>query len=391
MKLTFVSNALTPHQIPFCEACVSILGDGFSFVSVSEVTDERKTIGWGGEKAEYEIRPYESNATREKAAMKIEEADVVILGSASEQIVRNRLKSKKLTFKYSERPYKKPLNIRTHPHAALGAWLHYGRYQTAPFYLLCASAYASADFKKFGNFKNRAFKWGYFPAMYEYDIHALMEKKEDRSITWAARMIDWKHPEIAVEMARRLKADSIDFTLNMIGFGAMENEVRESVSQLGLERSVKLLGSMKPEEVRAYMEKSAVFLMTSDRQEGWGAVLNEAQNSACAVLANSAAGAAPYLIRNGENGFLYSENDLDDMYAKLKLLLLNKEKREAVGRAAYRNIHEHWNAENAAKRFLMLAEELLSGGNGLSLFADGVCSSAEHYKDGWYVPEGEAR
>ncbi|MBR2454302.1 MAG: glycosyltransferase, partial [Clostridia bacterium] len=310
MKLTFVSNALTPHQIPFCEACINILGDGFSFVSVAEVTDERKTIGWGAEAKDYEIRSYESSEAREKAITSINEADVLILGSASEDIIKSRLKAKKLTFKYSERQYKKPLNIKTYPHALAGAWLHFGRYQSAPFYLLCASAYASADFMKFGNFKNRAFKWGYFPATYEYDIDVLMAKKESRTITWAARMIDWKHPELAVEMARRLKADGIDFTLNVIGFGVMENEIRESVARLGLADCVKLLGSMKPEEVREYMEKSAVFLMTSDRQEGWGAVLNEAQNSACAVLANSAAGSAPYLIKNGENGFIYNEKDI---------------------------------------------------------------------------------
>lgn len=390
MKLTFVSNALTPHQIPFCEACINILGDGFSFVSVAEVTDERKTIGWGAEAKDYEIRSYESSEAREKAITSINEADVLILGSASEDIIKSRLKAKKLTFKYSERQYKKPLNIKTYPHALAGAWLHFGRYQSAPFYLLCASAYASADFMKFGNFKNRAFKWGYFPATYEYDIDVLMAKKESRTITWAARMIDWKHPELAVEMARRLKADGIDFTLNVIGFGVMENEIRESVARLGLADCVKLLGSMKPEEVREYMEKSAVFLMTSDRQEGWGAVLNEAQNSACAVLANSAAGSAPYLIKNGENGFIYNEKDIDDMYAKLKLLLLDTEKREAMGRAAYQNIHGHWNAENAAKRFVTLAEHLLSGGDGLSLFDDGICSPAEHYRDGWYSPKGDA-
>lgn len=389
MKLTFISNALTPHQIPFCEACRGILGDGFSFVSVTEVTAERKIIGWGAETAEYEIRAYESGAAREAANRRIAEADVVILGSASEETIKSRLKARGLTFKYSERAYKKPLTIKAYPRAAVGAWLHFGRYQRAPFYLLCASAYASADFARFGNFKNRAFKWGYFPATYEYDIDALMAKKESRTVTWAARMIDWKHPELAVEMARRLRADGIDFTLNMIGSGPLEDEVRERIAALGLGDSVKLLGSMKPEEVRAHMERSAVFLMTSDRQEGWGAVLNEAENSACAVLANSATGSAPYLIRDGENGCLYNEKNIDDMYAKLKRLLLDEKKREELGRAAYRNIYEHWNAENAASRFLALAEHLLTGGDGRTLFSDGICSPAEHYRDGWYTPKGE--
>ena len=37
-------------------------------------------------------------------------------------------------------------------------------------------------------------------------------------------------------------------------------------------------------------------------QEGWGAVVNEAMNSGCAVVADHMIGAAPWLIRQGENG-----------------------------------------------------------------------------------------
>ena len=50
---------------------------------------------------------------------------------------------------------------------------------------------------------------------------------------------------------------------------------------------------------------------------------------------------------------------------------------------------EERKAENAAKRFLALAEHLLSGGDGLRLFLDGIGSPAEHYRDGWYTPKGE--
>ncbi len=389
MKLVIVSNLLTPHQIPFAQGFFELLGEDFLFVETM-VRSSDLPIGWRpGEGAHPFLCTRENFETdRDRYERFINEADAVILGSAPEKLIAPRLKAKKLTFRYSERVYKIEPPRYQYPLRAIKYFWQFCRHKS--YYLLCSSAYTSADYAKTRTFKNRAFKWGYFPAMYEYDIDALMAKKESRTIAWAARMIDWKHPELAVEMARRLKADGIDVTLNMIGFGPMENEIRASIQRLGLEDSVKLLGSMTPEEVRAHMERSAVFLMTSDRQEGWGAVLNEAQNSACAVLANSATGAAPYLVRDGENGFLYNENNIDDMYAKLKLLLLDGEKREALARAAYRNIREHWNAENAARRLLSLSEHLLAGGNGLSLFSDGICSPAEHYRDGWYTPKGDA-
>ena len=346
-------------------------------------------IGWRPEETDhpflYTYEDFKTNRTQCEAL--INDADVVILGSAPEVLLKHRLAKNKLTFRYAERVYKIEPPRYQYPLRAIKYFWQFRRHKS--YYLLCSSAYTAGDYARTRTFLGRAYKWGYFPATYDYDLEALMSGKESRTITWAARMIDWKHPELALEMARRLRADGIDFTLQMIGFGELADSLREQIAALGLFDAVKLLGAMTPEEVRAYMEKSAVFLMTSDRREGWGAVLNEAQNSACAVLANSAAGAAPYLIRDGENGFLYNENDIDDMYAKLKLLLLDEDKRSAIGRAAYHDIHGHWNAENAAQRFLALSEHLLSGGDAASLFADGICSPAEHYRDGWYSPKGD--
>ena len=388
MKLIILSNLLTPHQLPLAKEFFKTLGEDFVFIETVDRSGDLP-IGWrpGDRTYPFLCTWTDFNCNRDRWEEHINQADIVILGSAPERLLKKRLALKKLTFRYTERVYKIEPPLYQYPLRAVKYFWQFVRHKS--YYLLCASAYTSGDYARTYTFRNRAFKWGYFPATYEYDVDALMAKKEGRTITWAARMIDWKHPELAVEMARRLKADGIDFTLNMIGFGGMEDGIRESINCLGLADSVKLLGAMKPEEVRAHMERSAVFLMTSDRQEGWGAVLNEAQNSACAVLANSAAGAAPYLICDGENGYLYSETDLDDMYKKLKILLMNEEKREMLARAAYRNIRDHWNAEIAAKRFLALAEELLAGGNGRALFADGICSPAEHYKDGWYTPKGD--
>ena len=67
-------------------------------------------------------------------------------------------------------------------------------------------------------------------------------------------------------------------------------------AQMGLQNRIQILPPMPPEAVRRRMEQANLFLLTSDFQEGWGAVLNEAMNSGCAVVASHAAGAAPYLL-----------------------------------------------------------------------------------------------
>ena len=145
-----------------------------------------------------------------------------------------------------------------------------------------------------------------------------------------------------------------------------------------------MLGAMKPEKVREYMERSEIFLFTSDRNEGWGAVLNEAMNSACAVVASHAIGSVPFLIENGKNGYIYKSEDLDSLYTTVKWMLEHHDERKTISENAYDTLVNEWNAENASKKFLYLAEKILNGVENPDVYKNGVCSKAEILKNDWY-------
>ena len=86
-----------------------------------------------------------------------------------------------------------------------------------------------------GSYLGRCFRWGYFPETKHYeDFPKVMEGKKKHSILWAGRLLDWKHPEVALEIANRLKAEGYDFRLNMIGAGPMEQQLREQIAAYGL-------------------------------------------------------------------------------------------------------------------------------------------------------------
>ncbi|MBE5733412.1 MAG: glycosyltransferase, partial [Clostridiales bacterium] len=203
------------------------------------------------------------------------------------------------------------------------------------------------------------------------------------SILWVARFIDVKHPEHAIEVAKRLKADGYDFNLNMIGNGELENQVAEMIDKNGLSDCVHLLGAMKPDKVREYMENSEMFLFTSDKGEGWGAVLNESMNSACAVVASHAIGSVPLLMQDGKNGVIYKDGNLDELYSNVKRLMDNTELRKEISRQAYNTMLKEWNPENAAKKLLNLSKQILEGQKKLFPYKDGVCSKAEKFKNNW--------
>jgi glycosyltransferase involved in cell wall biosynthesis len=177
--------------------------------------------------------------------------------------------------------------------------------------------------------------------------------------------------------------------MEFIGSGVLEEELKREAAEKGLGGYVSFLGSMSPDEVRNQMEQSGIYLFTSDRNEGWGAVLNEAMNSGCAVVASHAIGSVPYLIRDKENGLVYRSGDVDMLYEKVKYLLEHREYQIQLGQAAYETIVTEWNAEVASERFMILAEHILKGEKRPDLFTSGPCSKAEIIKDNWYGESGK--
>lgn len=374
MRITFVSNYLSMHQYPFSEQMYKLLGNKYSFIETEPMKEERSNMNWPNIDAPYIYRTYESEDAKRKAMDVILESDAVIFGSAPYELIKRRIRANKLTFRYSERPLKKGLELWRYPDRFVRWNWQWPRNKNV--YLLCASAYTASDFAKFGMFQNRAFKWGYFPQTYRYeDIGALIGKKTRNSIIWVARYLEWKHPEIAVEVAKRLRQDGYTFELNMIGNGQLMEKTVQAIRNAKLEDQVHILGAMKPEEVRAYMEKAQIHIFTSDRNEGWGAVLNESMNSACVPVANKQIGSVPYLIKNGENGFWYST--VEELYEKVKYLLDHPEKREEMANEAYATIRDEWNAEVAAERIIRLMVYFLTGEKDGKVSQLGVCSNVK--------------
>lgn len=325
-------------------------------------------MGWDGNKMPpFVVRYYEEPG---KCRERIDDCDLLIFGGVDEEsYIQNRLKAGKPILRYCERMYKTGQWRALSPRGLRKKYLDHTRYRSAPVYVLCAGGYVADDFHLVGAYPDKMFCWGYFPETRHYDVDNLMKQKgypvknaseKTLYLLWSGRMIDWKHPELALKTAEYLKKRGIAFHLDMIGGGAMEEEMKALRRAYGLEDRVSFPGFLTPEEVRARMERADIYLFTSDRREGWGAVANESMNSGCAIVIDHLIGAAPYLIRQGENGLLYRDGDEEMLFQAVEKLALDRELRDRLGRSAYETIAGGWNAENAAARLLELADLLLS-------------------------------
>lgn len=389
MTIVFVSNYFNHHQRALSNSLFSLTKGKYTFISTAPMRQERSALGYGETNIpDYVWYSYKDPVSNAQCQQLIDTADVVIAGSSPESMLAKRIRQGKLTLRYMERPFKKGQHLLKYPLRYI-KW-HFQNPSSKPVYLLCASAYASADYHRYGLFSEKCFRWGYFPQKKTYDsIQTLLEQKNRTQLLWVGRFLDWKHPDDAVYLAEQLRNDGYTFQLSFVGCGEMEDELQRLIAEKGLDDCVRLLGPMKPQQVREYMERAGIFLFTSDRQEGWGAVLNEAMNSGCAVVSSDAAGAVPYLLSDQENGLAYHSGDVDELHKKVKRLLDHPEEQQRLGEAAYSTIANQWNAEVAACRLIQLAQAILSGEKQPDLFETGPCSRAEIVREDWFAANPE--
>ncbi|MGN0347101.1 MAG: glycosyltransferase family 4 protein [Lachnospiraceae bacterium] len=384
MNIVFVSNYINHHQLPFCKEMLAQNEGDFFFIQTEKMEAERLTMGWSEEDSRYDfvLRYYE---TPEKCQRLIDESDVVIFGGASEEeYIENRLQTDKITLRYSERIYKEGQWKFISPRGLKKKYHDHVRYRNKNVYLLCAGAYVASDFHLIHAYPNKMYVWGYFPEIYTYAVDELQKRKQQMQekdgrihILWCGRMIDWKHPEAAIHLAKWLKQKQnedavylenggyrpadLPFHLTMAGGGEMEESLKKMVKKEGLEKDVEFTGYLSPDEVREKMLDSDIFLFTSDYKEGWGAVLNEAMNSGCAVVASSGIGAVPFLLRHKYNGMVYRCNREKEMFSYVKELLEQPTLRESLGLNAYETVHQKWNAGYGVSQLLRFLRTVALG------------------------------
>lgn len=380
MQITFFSNFLNHHQLPFCLEMMKHLENQFTFVETEPIEQERLDMGYEdmGEKYPFVLKSYKNDECYARALKIGFESDVVIIGSAPEIFIQERLRENKVTFRYTERILKQGLIRILDPRVSYGIWSQNTRYKKKNMYLLCASAYTAYDMSLLKAYPDKKYKWGYFPEVKKHDIEQLMKKKRKDgkiSILWAGRFLKWKHPEVAVKTAEGLKKAGYQFKLTLIGDGEVKSDLVSYVQQNQLQDVVEFKGFMSPEKVRNHMEEADIFLFTSDFNEGWGAVLNESMNSGCAVVASHAIGSVPFLVKHGINGMIYKDGDDKELLSLVMQLCDDDNLRESIGKQAYRTLAEEWNAKNAAVNFLKLAQSILNGKK--NEIPSGPCSVAE--------------
>lgn len=380
MRLVFISNVLSPHQVPLCDAWKS-MGIDLSFIETSNIDKKTLPIGWRFlANRDYLVNyTYFANHPDIIQSM-ILEADVVIAGGMHPYLIQERVALNRQTFVYSERIYKNLKEMAKWPYHRVKYPHIYDR--DKQLYLLAASAFSAADYQSVGCFKNKTYKWGYFTHVETNSEINLSISDTNVTLMWCSRFINFKKPELPLHMAKRLKDKGYKFSLDMYGLGIKLEKIKSMALKMEINDMVHFMGEVSNKQVLEAMKEHEIFLFTSNKNEGWGAVANEAMSCGCVLVGSSAIGSIPFLVKDGENGCIFQSGNVESLTKRVEWLLQHPQKRKQIRNAAIKTMQELWAPKQVAERFLLLSQALLSGND--TPYLEGPCSKAEVLSNNWF-------
>lgn len=168
--------------------------------------------------------------------------------------------------------------------------------------------------------------------------------EDDIVIVFCGKFQPKKNPLFLINAFKKLQESFVH--LIMVGNGELEDELRK---QAGSMANIHFLPFQNQSLMPAVYRLGQIFcLPSSGPGETWGLAVNEAMASKRAVIVSNKCGCANDLVTNGENGFVFNNNDEVALLSILKNLCSNKDELENMGEASFNKI-QTWSFKNIAQ------------------------------------------
>ena len=132
----------------------------------------------------------------------------------------------------------------------------------------------------------------------------------------------------------------LNATLEIVGGGDQLNNLRNLAASLGLKSRVTFSGYVTEQQLKATLSEAKVFAMPSIAELQSIATMEAMASGLPIVGANAMA--LPHLVHDGENGFLFTPGDVDELAQKLeRVLRMPLHERDEMKQSSLRYIRGH--------------------------------------------------
>jgi 1,2-diacylglycerol 3-alpha-glucosyltransferase len=176
-------------------------------------------------------------------------------------------------------------------------------------------------------------------AAYELGPGETVERHASPTALFAGRLAEEKHVDVLIDALAKTPKD-LDIHLEIVGGGEVRPALEAQVTRLGLTDRVRFLGMASDADLRRAYITADVFCMPGTAELQSLVTLEAMSASTPVLLANAMA--LPHLVRDGENGYLFTPNDSDDLAAKLvSVFSLPAHELAAMGKTSREMVENH--------------------------------------------------
>ena len=174
-----------------------------------------------------------------------------------------------------------------------------------------------------------------------YELHPgeVIEPHSHPTVLFVGRLAEEKHIDVLIDAVAKTPRE-LNVNLEIVGGGEVRPALEAQVARLGLGDRVKFLGLASDEDLREAYIKADIFCMPGTAELQSLVTLEAMSASTPVLLANAMA--LPHLVRDGENGYLFTPNDSSELAAKItKLVQLPEDELEAMGKVSREMVEPH--------------------------------------------------
>lgn len=151
------------------------------------------------------------------------------------------------------------------------------------------------------------------------DLPLVNREKREKRIISACRLDSQKNVPMMILAFKKLQVFYPEYTLYIYGRGPLENDIRRLIKQEQLEEKIILPGFS--DNIYNEMNKSAMFILSSDYEGISNSVLEALAMGLPTVVTDWPSGGARMIIKNDYNGILVPVGDVDAMFEGMKKIL----------------------------------------------------------------------
>ncbi|MGA2418427.1 MAG: glycosyltransferase [Candidatus Staskawiczbacteria bacterium] len=184
-------------------------------------------------------------------------------------------------------------------------------------------------------------------------------KKDDFVVIYVGRLAQEKNPEIILDAFNAISIKNKK--LFFVGDGPLRSKIEQQIKKQKID-GVLITGFQNREKIVDFYAVADVLVLPSS-SETWGIVVNEAMCFGLPIIASDQVGAAPDLVKNGYNGFIFPVGDVEGIIGAINNLInLPFSERLSFGRRSSDIIKEWIDKINPIQQIVGLLKNIRNTG-----------------------------